>query len=347
MIPKNSFEARILALKNLIQSGDYELARELAAKLDSYIAEPRIRNLMVSESFNFYAYDSKLRSLLKMVIEGKYIAAHSKIQTSLWFFEILDRKLIEQGGEKGGQKLNLNGLECTWCPSGSFLMGSPDDETNRSPDETLHRVTLTNGFWMLDHPVTRSEFLTVGGMKPGTFDIDSPDLPITEMSWQDAVSFCEALTHEHREHGVLPCQMQWRLPTEAEWEYAARCGGDWDNHNRPLDSIAWYEDNMDGAIKPVKQKEPNSWGIYDMIGNVWEWCSDWYGPYPSTPVTNPGGPETGEFKVNRGGSYEDWSNLNGSPGYRATARDGNEITWKSDGLGFRPVLVCSEQKSSD
>jgi formylglycine-generating enzyme required for sulfatase activity len=322
-------EPRIVALKNLIESGDYNLAQDLASILESYSSE------------------QKIISLVALVKEGKYIAAHSQILTSFWVFNALDSRLIEQGGEKAGEKINLKGLECSWCPIGTYLMGSPDDEISRKPDETLHRVTLINGFWILDHPITRSEFVIRGSIQPMIFDIDYPDLPMTGVTWQDAVTFCEALTCEHHEHGVIPWQMQWRLPTEAEWEYAARCGGDWDNHNKPLDSIAWYDDNMDGAIKPVKQKEPNAWDIYDMIGNVWEWCYDWYGPYSLIPITDPKGPETGEFKVNRGGSYDNWSNLNEVTGYRAAARDGNEPTCNHDGLGFRPVLVCKSEKRSN
>lgn len=302
---------RLVALKHLLQSGQYILARELA----SHLATDHPNQLT--------------DSILELITNGRHLAAHSKIDTSLW---VLLHKEFSFNEMAPGEKWFVDGIECAWCPAGSFFMGSPQDEEERKSDETRHLVTLTKGFWIYDHPVTRAEYFNT------IFDIDNPDYPVTDITWHDAVHYCRTLTDGQHERETLPLNMFWRLPTEAEWEYAARAGTEAAVYQTPLDDIAWHEGNMDSSIKPVKMKVPNSWKIYDMIGNVWEWCSDWYGPYISGSIIDPKGPENGELKVNRGGSCNNWSNLNCETGYRAAARDGNEPDFKGDMIGFRPVL---------
>ena len=134
----------------------------------------------------------------------------------------------------------------------------------------------------------------------------------------------------HQETGVMPEGWAWRLPTEAEWEYAARAGATGPRHGE-LDAIAWHEGNSGGKTHPVKQKAANAWGLHDMMGNVWELCSDWYGDYPTGGVSDPTGSNSGSLRVFRGGSW-----FFGAGFCRSAGRNGRDPGYRD--LGFRPVL---------
>ncbi len=218
-----------------------------------------------------------------------------------------------------------------WIPPGEFLMGSPQDEPGRYDDEgPRHSVTLTQGFWLFDTPVTQALWQAVMGRNPSRFQ--SPERPVEQVSWDDVQGFINRLERQVPGLGL-------RLPSEAQWEYACRAGtrtavyaGDIDikgeNNVPALDPIAWYGGNSGQDFKlengydssdwpkkqyphdragthPVKGKQPNDWGLYDMLGNVWEWCGDWYGSYSEETVVDPKGPEEGERRVLRGGSWID------------------------------------------
>ena len=218
-----------------------------------------------------------------------------------------------------------------WIPPGTFVMGSPLSEAERNPDEIQHTVTLTQGFWMSDHEITQSEYRAVMGSNPSYWKGES--LPVEQVSWNDAALYCQKLTERERAAGRITQQQAYRLPTEAEWEYAARSGTAGARYGQ-LDAIAWYNLNAGGQNQPVKGKQPNAWGLHDMLGNVWEWCSDWYGTYPTGSLINPTGPSLGTSRVRRGGSRAD----EGSDS--AAARRG----WNPEGflsaswVGFRPAL---------
>jgi eukaryotic-like serine/threonine-protein kinase len=170
-----------------------------------------------------------------------------------------------------------------WIPPGTFLIGSPEDEVDRSENEGPQtQVTLTQGFWMGKHEVTQGEYLAVVGSNPSYFngvqgETDyGTDLnrPVESVSWDDAVAYCAALTARERAAGRAPMSYAYRLPTEAEWEYACRAGtttrfsyGD-DPGYTHLRDYAWYEGNSERQTHPVGQKLPNPWGLYDMHGNV-------------------------------------------------------------------------------
>ena len=183
---------------------------------------------------------------------------------------------------------------------GTFLMGSPAAEQGRRENESLHEVTLTKCFFLAATPCTQRQWETVMGSNPSHFK--GADLPVEQVSWDDAVAFCRKLTELHRQMGMLAEGSNWRLPTQAEWEYAARAGTMGPRH-RDLDAIAWYETNSGSRTHPVQQKEPNVWGLHDMIGNVWEWCADWYEDDPTTAATDPTGPSSGSNRVDRGGCW--------------------------------------------
>jgi len=178
-------------------------------------------------------------------------------------------------------------------PAGTFIMGSPEDEYGRSRDEAQHKVTLTSPFEMMVTPVTQGLWRLVMGNNPSYFK--GPDLPVESVSWDEVQDFIAKLNQMLGTNNL-------RLPTEAEWEYACRAGTTGARY-RELDKIAWYDDNSGGKTHPVGKKAPNAWGLYDMLGNVWEWCQDWYGAYPFGSVTDPTGFLTGSIRVNRGGSW--------------------------------------------
>ncbi len=218
-------------------------------------------------------------------------------------------------------------------------------DPDRGSDEVQHTVTLTQGFWLSDHEVTQGEYQTVMGNNPSYFTGDL-NRPVEVVSWNDAVSYCQKLTERERAAGRITAQQAYRLPTEAEWEYAARAGTTGARYTvygydvaQSLDYIAWWNGNSrtDGWFShqthPVKQKAANVWGLYDMLGNVFEWCSDWYGDYPSWSVTDPAGPGSGSYRVVRGGSWH-----NDAKRVRSAFRDGNVPGDRGRNLGFRPAL---------
>ena len=221
-----------------------------------------------------------------------------------------------------------------WIEPGTFVMGSPIGEEGRDPDEAQHTVTLTQGFWLLDHEVTQGEYLAVMGSNPSFFTGDL-NRPVETVSWNDALEYCQKLTVLERAAGRITAQQAYRLPTEAEWEYVARAGTTGVRHGE-LDAIAWWEGNSGGQTRPVKQKTANPWGVYDMIGNVWEWCSDWSDWYPTGSVTDPTGPGLGSARVLRGGSWDVGDQLAST--VRSASRHPAPLVYRSSVLGFRPAL---------
>ena len=184
-------------------------------------------------------------------------------------------------------------------PAGAFVMGSPENEAGHEPEEVAHRVILSREFYLGRAPVTRRQWAALMGGSPP--DSSAADEPMTAVSWHDAQRFIARLAERHPS-GVF------RLPTEAEWEYACRAGtstpfagGD---SEADLARLAWYAGNSGGAPHPVATKAPNAWGLHDMHGNVFEWCQDWEGPYPAKDATDPVGPPAGEKRVLRGGCFK-------------------------------------------
>jgi formylglycine-generating enzyme required for sulfatase activity len=195
---------------------------------------------------------------------------------------------------------NSLGMKFVYIPPGTFMMGSPVSEEGRYRDEFQHEVTLTKGFYMQITEVTQGQWQAVMGENPSHFKDCGDDCPVESVSWNDAQKFIEKLNRKEK-------GSQYRLPTEAEWEYACRAGtrtryytGD---SEEDLDRAGWYGRNSGGKTHPVGRKEPNGFGLYDMHGNVWEWCQDWYGDYPNGSVIDPKGPSSGSSRVLRGGSW--------------------------------------------
>jgi formylglycine-generating enzyme required for sulfatase activity len=219
-------------------------------------------------------------------------------------------------------------------------MGSPASEQDRWDWEGPQtQVTITHGFWMGRYEVTQGEYQAVMGSKPSHFG-DDPNRPVEQVSWHQATNYCGKLTAGERVAGRLPAGYVYRLPTEAEWEYARRAGtttrfsyGD-DLGYAQLGNYAWYGSNSDGTTHAVGLKQPNAWGLYDMHGNVWEWCLDWYGAYPGGSVTDPQGPASGEHRVFRGGGW-----YGGGRYCRSAYRYDRTPDARDSYVGFRAVLA--------
>ncbi len=196
-----------------------------------------------------------------------------------------------------------------WISPGRFLMGSPENEKDRQNDEgPPTKVVLTRGFWMGKYEVTQRDYVAIMGNNPSTFTGDL-NRPVESVTWIEATNYCSKLTELERQAGRIPADYLYRLPTEAEWEYACRAGtrtrfyyGD-DPDYADLVQYAWFG-GVGGSTHPVGQKSPNAWGLYDLSGNVFEWCWDWYGAYPGGSMTDPQGPSSGSLRIRRGGSWD-------------------------------------------
>jgi formylglycine-generating enzyme required for sulfatase activity len=246
-----------------------------------------------------------------------------------------------------------------WIPAGTFVMGSPASESERDSDEVQHTVTLSHGFYMGKYAVTQGQYLALVGNNPSYFvpaNSYAQDLnrPVERVSWNDATNYCALLTGSDRAAGRIPSGWGYRLPTEAEREYACRAGTTTAFHfgSAIHGGMANFDDyyEYDAAIgdihvanptvpwlhrtTTVGSYAPNAYGLYDMHGNVWEWCQDWYGAYPTGSVTDPQGPATGSDRVVRGGGWDG----NGR-GCRSAGRDDGHPGGRNGGIGFRVVLA--------
>ncbi|MFH1377843.1 MAG: bifunctional serine/threonine-protein kinase/formylglycine-generating enzyme family protein [Planctomycetota bacterium] len=212
-------------------------------------------------------------------------------------------------------------------PAGEFMMGS--DEYN--DEKPIHKVIITKPFYMGKYEVTQEQYKKVIGTNPSHFR-DTKN-PVEWVSWNDAQEFCKKLSQK--------TGYTISLPTEAQWEYACRSGTmtKWHsgNNESQLGKYAWYRSNSGRKTHPVGQKKPNAWGLYDMHGNIWEWCSDWYVSYSSEPRTDPMGPTTGTDRVIRGGDWSDYAAF-----CRSANRGWNAPDLRYDDIGFRIVAVPKE-----
>lgn len=232
-----------------------------------------------------------------------------------------------------------------WIEAGTFLMGSPNHEAERNSDETQHSVTLPQGYWLADTACTQAFWKKLMKDNPAYFT-DNLQNPVEQVSWEDVQGFLSKLNQQIS--GIKA-----RLPTEAEWEYACRAGTTTPfsfgatitpeqanyNGNYP------YSGGRSGLYREktvaVKSLPANPWGLYEMHGNVWEWCQDWYGAYPSGSASAPAGPSSGTNRVLRGGSWG-----NGGQDLRSASRDRNTPNYRNFLIGFRLALAQRQQQQS-
>jgi formylglycine-generating enzyme required for sulfatase activity len=220
-----------------------------------------------------------------------------------------------------------NGIEFVLIPAGSFTMGTPDNEPERNSDESpVHKVTISHSFYIGKYELTQAQFVAMMGYNPSKFK--GKNRPVDSVTWPEAVKFCKKLSEMTGQ--------KYRLPTEAEWEYACRANTSttfyWGNDID--DAYAWYKENSEGTTHPVGMKKPNPWRLYDICGNIEEWCCDWYSrTYESNEhVKDPQGPDSGELRVRRGGCW-----YHTAP----CLRSGNRFYYQPDErhaqIGFRVV----------
>ncbi len=232
--------------------------------------------------------------------------------------------------------VNSLGMRFVRVPEGTFLMGTAPGDERAGEDETQHEVTLSRGFYMGVFEVTQQEYRKLmGGLPKGiTGSNRGSNLPVINVSWIDATNFARRLSDVQQESDS---QRRYRLPTEAEWEYACRAGSEsaysFGNSDLHIDDYAWFKANSKRRVHEVGQKKPNAFGLYDMHGNVWEWCQDWHGNFSATAVTDPTGPASGRARVLRGGSW----NAN-SQELRCTHRGSPAPELRYGDYGFRLVL---------
>jgi formylglycine-generating enzyme required for sulfatase activity len=234
---------------------------------------------------------------------------------------------------------NLEGL--VWIPVGEFIMGSPYNEIGRDPDEGPQvKVRISEGFWMGKYEVSQAEYERVMGTNPSPSNEDT-NLPVVKVNWFEAMDYCAKLTQMRESTGRLPGGFAFRLPTEAEWEYACRAGtttrfscGE-DRADSAIGDYAWFTRNSDFMSHPVGLKKPNPWGLYDMHGNIMEWCLDRYERVTGgAKVNNSAASASGNLRVARGGSW-----LYEAKACRSANRDDYAPSNRCSDIGFRVVLA--------
>ena len=242
---------------------------------------------------------------------------------------------------------NSIGMKLVLVPNGTFMMRSEIEEERieegrASNNEKEYQVTISKDYYLGVTEVTQGQYEKVMGTNPSRFQGkkvqgDSSNLPVEQVSWEDAVEFCKKLSDLPEERKTLRV---YRLPTEAEWEYACRAGSSsfysFGASSKSLGDYAWFVGNSDLQTHPVGEKKANAWGLYDMHGNVVEWCSDWYGKYPKGAVSDPGGPDEGSGRVERGGYFG-----GGAQFCRSAFRYGRDPSYRDGCHGFRLALSSS------
>ena len=220
-------------------------------------------------------------------------------------------------------------MKMVYVEGGTFQMGATSEQGSDadSDEKPVHSVTL-DSYYIGECEVTQAQWRAIMGNNPSYFTGD--DKPVERVSWHDAQAFCEKLSQL--------TGRTYKLPTEAQWEYAARGGNKSHGYkysgSNNLSSVAWYDSNSSSQTHAVKQKQPNELGLYDMSGNVWEWCSDWYGDYTSNSQRNPHGPSSGSYRVLRGGSWHSYAQA-----CRVSYRSSDTPSGSGGDSGFRVVCL--------
>ena len=253
--------------------------------------------------------------------------------------EVVQEEAKDESAAPFGENFTIPdlNLDMIWVEPGTFMMGSPKSEEGHRGNETQHQVTLSKGFYLGKHEVTQAQWERVMGNNPSKFM--GADRPVEQVSWDDAVAFCKKLTEMEKKAGRVPEGMAYQLPTEAQWEYTCRAGTttaySWGD-SISAKNASHHRKNPEGTT-PVGKYPPNPWAFHDMHGNVWEWCADWWGVYPSGSVTDPEGPASYSSRVKRGGAW-----YHGGTTLRSAKRIYHAPSNRLTGLGFRVGFLPSK-----
>ena len=286
----------------------------------------------------------------RSVLRGIVIAGAAMVTRPM-----IAQRRTDFGGSRAGDETNVAGLPLCWCPAGRFVMGSPRNEIERRPEEDQVEVTLSRGFWMAKYETTQAQWTRVVGPLPGPLTSELPagdDLPIGNVNFTEAEEFCETLTQLARRSGILPRDWEFRIPTEAQWEYACRAGTS--TATSFGERLSSAQANFKG--RPYNGAEPgpllgraarvgtypaNAWGLHEMHGNSFEWCRDWFhsnlpgGEDPDLYAVRGAPNRDGTFsRVRRGGSWagDGWS-------CRSAFRLRFPPEQRYDHIGFRVAAV--------
>ena len=269
-----------------------------------------------------------------LAVVGEPFPSLDGLDFGSWEAQDRQRRAITELGLPLDVRTARTGIPFRLIPAGSFTMGSRVNEWGLQGNETQHQVTLTKPFYCGKYEVTQGQWEMVMGSNPSSFENAGRDAPVETVSWEDCQVFLERLCQTE---GVP--EGTYRLLTEAEWEYACRagsaaryCSGDSDSS---LGEYAWYGANSGGSVHPVGQKRPNGWGLYDMHGNVWEWCQDWCAEYSSGDVMDPLGPPSGILRVPRGGSWGQQAGM-----CESAFHGGSLPISRNNDLGFRLARIA-------
>ena len=319
--------AELIQLHRLIEKPDSELGREALAlfqKMDSRFVAARFvaaqkahKKRMVTR----VAFISLLIAGLAAFSLGWVAEKNAKAEAPYEKF----KKGNRAGEEKSLEIVPGIKMIFCWCPAGKFTMGSPESEAGRSSDEDQVEVTLSEGFWMAKTEVTQAQWQAVLGETPSKFI--GANRPVENVSWDDAQEFLTKLNAIVGDSD----RRKMVLPTEAQWEYAARAGETGPYSGGTVEEVAWYADNSGSGTHEVATKRPNAWGLHDMHGNVREWCADWYEDELEGGV-DPHGAAPGSNRGLRGGSWG-----RDAFGSRVAFRLGDVPSSRGSGIGFRPA----------
>jgi len=280
-------------------------------------------NLLDFKGVDFRMFDLRGANFSGWDLSGFDLSGTDLSNTNLRNANLVGTKL------SGSYIVNSIGMKFIYIPPGEFMMGSPKNEAKRYDNEVLRKVTLTKPFFIQTTPVTQGQWIYIMGNNPSKFKSKIGNNPVENVSHKDAHEFIKKLNQKE-------ATGKYRLPIEAEWEYACRAGSTtaycFGDDESKLEEYAWYKKNSDSKTHPVGLLKPNAWGLYDMHGNVWEWCEDWYQDYLSIDVIDPWGPGSGSNKVLRGGCWFD------EPQYcRSAYRFDDSPDKRTHMMGFRLV----------
>jgi sulfatase modifying factor 1 len=278
-------------------------------------------------------YNSSMKNLFfAMLVALLMIGCGEEVQSPSTDSKESEKPFVTQGEPFTVPDLNL---EMLWVKPGTFEMGSPLGEAKRRYSETPHTVTLSRGFYLGKHEVTQSQWEKVMGSNPSRYK--GGNRPVESVSWTEVTAFCDKLTELERKAGRLLAGMSYQLPTEAQWEYACRADTKTAfSFGAELTSEQANISGGSGETVDLGKYPGNSWGFHDMHGNVFEWCADWYGAYPTGAVgdpVDPVGPADGSSRVLRGGSYGNTASY-----ARSAYRFRSEPAISNYDLGFRLSL---------